>query len=258
MSQALTTLGYVDGGGDGGGGGGGPSGTLIAFRLFDNDGNPASGVDLSGAGEVMLSVGGAAFAARVGDPPVSIANGDGDYYYELDDTEIPTPGSFVLLKVEKTGYHLVREERYYWATSTNVTTSTSTTANNIVNAVSALSSAIAAAITSINSNTTTGLDAVPTAAEIEAYFAGIHGAGSWAGATAAEILAAIVAYNHDGGVTLGGLFARIEAVLTGKTTGLNGPVARFYMRDGTTVAVEITIDPEAGTRGQSTVGGSEP
>lgn len=258
--SGLVTLGWTGFAGTvEGGGGGGPSGIVIPFTLWDADGELASSVDLSGAGVVKISVNGDTYTNIVGDPPEPVLGRSGEYIYVLDDTEVPPDGGYVRLSVVLAGYQLVMEDcRPTLATAGNVSSSTSTTAANISNAISAINATISSAITNINTNTNTQVADLPTAAEIDTLLSANHGAGSWAGATAAEILLAILDHNHDTGVTVGGLLARIEAVLTGKATGLSDAgTGRYYMRDGVTIAVQSTIDPAAGTRGPSDVSGSE-
>lgn len=75
-------------------------------------------------------------------------------------------------------------------------------------------------------------------------------------ATIAALPAAVVAYAHESGRTLLGLFRRLESLLTGKATGLLSTTATFYRPDGVTKAIEATQNTDAGTReAASTVGG---
>ncbi len=236
----------------------GPSGIVVTFLLFNSDGELENSVDLSASGVVKVSIAGADYANRLGDAPTNIGGRTGHYYYILDGAEIPSPGSFVMVSVEKAGYQAVLERKDIGiATSTQVSTSTNTTAANIVNALNTIVSAVSAETTAINDHTDDAVAGLPTAAEIDTQLTGTHGEGTWAGATAAEVVAELVAYAYDADVTVDGLLKRIEAVLTGKATGLNGPLGRYYLRDGTTVAVESVIDGDAGTRGMSDVSGSE-
>ncbi len=76
--------------------------------------------------------------------------------------------------------------------------------------------------------------------------------------TAGEIVDALMDFSHDTGVTMLGLFRRLEATISGKATGLRSTVARFFMRDGTTPATQATQDTDAGTRVVADVSGSEP
>jgi hypothetical protein len=67
---------------------------------------------------------------------------------------------------------------------------------------------------------------------------------------------ALMAYAHETGRTLLGLFRRLDALLTGKATGLLSSTATFYRADGVTKAIEATQSVGAGTRETaSTVGG---
>lgn len=242
----------------GGGGGSGPSGVVIPFLVYDSDGELANVADFS-SWTLMISVGGADFAAAVGDAPVNIGGGpDGSHYYVLDEAELPSPGSFVIFSAEETGYKDVREVRWFWATATDVETSTTTTAANISNAISAIEGAISAAITAINANTDTDFDAVPTVGEIDTQLTASHGSGAWSGAVLADIIAGIYDENFDTDRSFRGFLQRADAVLCNKATGMNGPTARFYMADGTTAAVVIAVDPDAGTRGLPDISETEP
>jgi hypothetical protein len=74
--------------------------------------------------------------------------------------------------------------------------------------------------------------------------------------TTAAIAAAVMAYAHESGRTLLGVFRRLDALLTGKATGLLSSLATFYRADGVTKAIEATQNTTAGTRETaSTVGG---
>lgn len=67
---------------------------------------------------------------------------------------------------------------------------------------------------------------------------------------------ALMAAEHETDRTFIGLLRRLEALLTGKATGLIGSLATFYRADGTTKAIEATQDTDLGTReAASTVGG---
>lgn len=72
-----------------------------------------------------------------------------------------------------------------------------------------------------------------------------------------EIVAGLMAFAHDTGVTVKGLFRRLDAFVAGKATGLNSATAKFFMRDGATEAINATQDTTAGTRSTATVTGSE-
>lgn len=76
-------------------------------------------------------------------------------------------------------------------------------------------------------------------------------------AIATASLNALLAHDHDTGVTVAGLLARLEALVSGKVTGLKGNTVRFYMKDGITVAIQATQDVAAGTRAAANVAGSE-
>lgn len=93
----------------------------------------------------------------------------------------------------------------------------------------------------------------PTVAAIQS---GLATASSLA-STPASTVTALLATAHDSGVTLGGLFKRLEALVSGKVTGLRGTLVRFFLRDGTTVATEIAQVRSAGTRSTGDVSGSE-
>ncbi len=86
---------------------------------------------------------------------------------------------------------------------------------------------------------------------------GAHVQSITAGVTTTTIRDAILNYSHDTGLTIKGAFRRMDAVLAGKATGLRSTIARFFMRDGTTVAVEATQDVANGTRATPTITGSE-
>jgi len=64
------------------------------------------------------------------------------------------------------------------------------------------------------------------------------------------------AFAHESGRTAKGVMVRLDALMTGKATGLLGVLATFFRSDGTTKAIEATQDPTLGTRSQaSTIGG---
>jgi hypothetical protein len=66
----------------------------------------------------------------------------------------------------------------------------------------------------------------------------------------------VLSYAHETGRTLLGVFRRLDALLTGKATGLLSTLATFYRPDGVTKAIEATQDTTLGTRSTaSTVGG---
>lgn len=74
----------------------------------------------------------------------------------------------------------------------------------------------------------------------------------------ANVIAALMAYSHDTGVTFHGLLTRLEALANGKATGLRGTTARYFKRDGVTVAINAVQDVASGTRATGDVTGSEP
>lgn len=71
-------------------------------------------------------------------------------------------------------------------------------------------------------------------------------------------VAALMAFSHDTGLTVMGLFRRLDALAAGKATGLNSALASYYRRDGSTKAIDAVQDTTAGTRSTGTVTGSEP
>lgn len=75
--------------------------------------------------------------------------------------------------------------------------------------------------------------------------------------SADTIITTLMAYSHDTGLTILGAFRRMDAVLSGKATGLKGVLARFFMRDDATAAVSAVQDTNAGTRDAASVTGSE-
>lgn len=75
--------------------------------------------------------------------------------------------------------------------------------------------------------------------------------------SAASIVAALMAYSYDTGVTVKGLYRRLDALVAGKATGLRSTLARYFMRDGTTVAISAVQDVATGTRAVADVTGSE-
>lgn len=75
--------------------------------------------------------------------------------------------------------------------------------------------------------------------------------------SAAAFVQALLSYAHETGATVEGLLVRLEAFITGKATGLNGSVGKFYRRDGSTVAFTGALDVNSGTRQVSDISGSE-
>lgn len=76
--------------------------------------------------------------------------------------------------------------------------------------------------------------------------------------SATVFVEALLSYAHETGATIEGLLIRLEAFLTGKASGLNGAVGKFYRRDGVTVAFQGALDPNNGARQVSDISGSEP
>lgn len=74
-----------------------------------------------------------------------------------------------------------------------------------------------------------------------------------ASANATAGVAALMAHAHDTGVTIGGLLTRLEALVSGKATGLKSGLVRFFRRDGITIAMEMIQDLAAGNRATGTV-----
>lgn len=71
-----------------------------------------------------------------------------------------------------------------------------------------------------------------------------------------EIADAVWAFAHETARTAKGVLRRLDALLTGKATGLVGATATFYRADGVTKAIEATQSVALGTRETaSTVGG---
>jgi hypothetical protein len=65
----------------------------------------------------------------------------------------------------------------------------------------------------------------------------------------AAVLAAFRAWQHDTGVTWDGMQRRLEAYISGEATGLNGTNPKYFLKDGTTAAIDATQDVDAGSRG---------
>ena len=72
-----------------------------------------------------------------------------------------------------------------------------------------------------------------------------------------DIGAIMLAASHDTGRTVKGAFRRMDAMDSGKATGLDGTAPTFYMADGVTVALTAVQDPVLGNRAAATVTGSE-
>lgn len=70
--------------------------------------------------------------------------------------------------------------------------------------------------------------------------------------SADAITTAVWAFAHESGRTAKGVLARMDALMTGKATGLLGALARLYRADGTTIAWQAAQDVEAGTRDAAT------
>jgi hypothetical protein len=143
MSQGLLTGGYESSGGSAsGGGGGGPSGIRVYFSLVDKTtGAYTSGIDLSAAGVVQVSKNGDAYANGLGAAPTDI--GGGDYYYELDASEVDTPPT-VIVKVVKNGYAEIHAEKDIGSPAqvSDVTAATTNAISTILSAIGAAQLAI--------------------------------------------------------------------------------------------------------------------
>lgn len=76
----------------------------------------------------------------------------------------------------------------------------------------------------------------------------------------ADIITALAAHAHDTGVTLGGLWKRVEAWLTGERTVLRvGAVDSYAYKDKDgNVAFEGDLDTATGSRGAADTSGSDP
>ncbi len=277
MTTGIATRGYqplATGTGGGGGGPVGPSDVAIYFTMRNIEtGELDAGLDLSAAGVAKVSADGDNFVNIVGDAPTSV--GRGLYYYIVDASELPAGDGSVFLSVVLADYGPVMEqERIGTSVSAAVIAINAAT----VNALNQITAAISAAIVTIDSNTDSEVAAVAAVADALALavaaiqertdnlpsdpagltnLATAHGAGSWAGGSGAEVVAAILAYSHDVDATLGGLFVRLEAALAGAASDQKGPRTKFYKRDGT-VAYEGDVDPLNGQRGISDISGSEP
>jgi hypothetical protein len=84
------------------------------------------------------------------------------------------------------------------------------------------------------------------------------GGGGGGGASAADVVAALMAFAHDSGVTVEGLFKRLEALVSGKASGMNSNgTVTFYLRDGVSVAFSAVQSVTHGTRNMADVTGSE-
>ncbi len=76
------------------------------------------------------------------------------------------------------------------------------------------------------------------------------------GAMAAGAVNAIWAFAHESGRTAKGVITRLDALMTGRGTGLLGALATYFRADNTTKAIEAAQDTDAGTRFQaSTISG---
>ncbi len=67
-------------------------------------------------------------------------------------------------------------------------------------------------------------------------------------AAVAAIPAGVLAAVTEGSRTVRGVLRRLDALLTGKATGMIDTLFALYAADGTTKLVEATQDPDAGTR----------
>lgn len=80
------------------------------------------------------------------------------------------------------------------------------------------------------------------------------------GTSAAEVMSVMAAYEHDTGVTLGGLWERMEAFLSGQrvvTSAGSSDHFQYLNKDGD-VAYEANLNKTTGDRAASDVTGSEP
>lgn len=80
---------------------------------------------------------------------------------------------------------------------------------------------------------------------------------SIATAAANTVRDSILNFSHRTGRTVKGFIRRLDALASGKATGLIGTVATFFQPDGTTVEYTADQDTTAGTRGTATVTNSE-
>lgn len=233
MSLALVTRGYeapttsdiVEAG----------SGIRIPFEMRDDDGALQDDVDFSGC--VKISINGAAFDAPI-NVPEAVTGRTGKYTLELDETET-VPG-FVWLSVVKGGF---RDVDITW------TISNAATIDDLDAQSTALANNLTAAVNSLLSSIPSAVDATLTA---------VHGAGAWQGATAAAVVAALMAYGHDTGVTLAGLTKRLEALTTGQLVITNeGAYERHTWKDkdGVTLFTAL-VDKATGSRAASTLSGT--
>lgn len=269
MSLPLVTWGFefpsVSGGG---GGGGGATGIRIHFVLYDDDGVPQPGIDLSAAGVVALSLDGLAYVNRHGSAPTSVA--DGHYYYEThaDDGAVPP---CILLKIKKAGYRLVVEEKAVVSpTIADVITdlASSVTAiedsiataraeidtriNNQTTTLEADISAISSQITSAQSSIISEVDTRPTLSAIvsgvAAQVSADHGAGSYVDTggtpppTAVEIRDAIFAKIVEGSIRFDDAVRGLLSANIGMVTDFRTGTLSFKSMDGSKVRWIVTTD----------------
>jgi hypothetical protein len=236
----------------------------------DSDGTtPETGLTFSGT-ELQISENGAAFADFLG---AATELSDGLYYYEATAAELSTVGALAF-KIEKTGVRTT-----ILAVGQVVPWDPYAVLNLGLTALPAVAAEAAGGL--ITSGTSTGqlnvaggrADAdvaywdgtvvvTPTTAgvprvDVKAMEADTITAAAIATDAATELVAAFMAFSHDTGLTIKGAFRRLDALVAGKATGLRSAVASYFMRDGTTEAIEAVQDSLQGTRAAADVTGSE-
>lgn len=73
-------------------------------------------------------------------------------------------------------------------------------------------------------------------------------AATLAGDVGTEIAAAVWDFAHESGRKAKGVLVRLDALMTGRATGMRSSIARFFRTDGTTPAIQATQNIAAGTR----------
>jgi hypothetical protein len=230
----------------GGGGGGGPSGDWVQFVLLDVDGVEASGVNLTTAGVVKVSIDGVAYVNAAG----TITDmGDGVYQYEFDETEVGAKQSHV--KVVKVGYRVALANGVFEVATTDDLDSLQT---NLANNLTAAIASITGAVTAVPGEVWDVLRAGHVAV-------GSFGEGVVVSALASGALDAIrdrfLDYSHRSGRTVRGWIRRSDAVVAGKATGLLSAFARFFAPGGVIAEIIAPQNVRAGTRDEPDVSGSE-
>ncbi len=253
---------------------------------------PETGLTFSGA-ELQISENGAAFADFGG---TATELSDGLYYYEATAAELSTLGALAF-KVEKTGVHTaifqvgqVVPWDPYAVTNLGLTNLDATITSRLAPTVASRTLDVTATGEAgidwgnIGSPTTVqGLSGttVKTATDVEtdtadiqarlpaalvsgrmdssvgAMAANVVTASALAADAVTEIVAGFMAFSHDTGLTIKGFFRRLDALASGKATGLRSSVASYFMRDGSTEAIEAVQDSVQGTRAVADVTGSE-